>query len=29
MAKFLDGELKRLVKALVRVEIPADQRAGR
>jgi ferritin-like metal-binding protein YciE len=29
MAKFLDGELKRLVKALVRAEIPADQRAGR
>jgi ferritin-like metal-binding protein YciE len=29
MAKFLDGELKRLVKALVRAEIPAAQRAGR
>jgi ferritin-like metal-binding protein YciE len=27
MAKFLDGELKRLVKALVRAEIPRDQRA--
>jgi ferritin-like metal-binding protein YciE len=27
MAKFLGGELKRLVKALVRAEIPADQRA--
>jgi ferritin-like metal-binding protein YciE len=29
MARFLDGELKRLVKALVRTEIPADQRAPR
>jgi ferritin-like metal-binding protein YciE len=28
MAKFLDAELKRLVKALVRAEIPRDQRAG-
>src|SRR5436305_6615089 len=27
MAKFLDAELKRLVKALVRAEIPRDQRA--
>ena len=26
MAKFLDAELKRLVKALVRAEIPRDQR---
>lgn len=26
MAKFLDGELKRLVKAVVRQEVPADQR---
>jgi ferritin-like metal-binding protein YciE len=28
MAKFLDAELVRLVKALVRAEIPRDQRAG-
>jgi ferritin-like metal-binding protein YciE len=28
MAKFLDGELTRLVKAVVRAEIPSDQRAG-
>ena len=26
MAKFLDAELKRLVKAVVRAEIPSDQR---
>jgi ferritin-like metal-binding protein YciE len=26
MAKFLDSELKRLVRALVRAEVPADQR---
>jgi rubrerythrin len=29
MAKFLDGELKRLAKAVVRAEVPADQRPGR
>jgi ferritin-like metal-binding protein YciE len=29
MAKFLDAELKRLVKAVVRAEVPADQRANR
>jgi len=29
MAKFLDGELKRLVKELVRQEIPRDQRTQR
>lgn len=29
MAKFLEGELKRLVKAVVRQEVPADQRAQR
>ena len=28
MAKFLDAELKRLVKAVVRAEIPSDQRAN-
>jgi ferritin-like metal-binding protein YciE len=28
MAKFLDAELKRLVKAVVRAEIPSDQRAA-
>src|SRR5579859_1033554 len=28
MAKYLDAELGRLVKALVRAEIPRDQRAG-
>jgi ferritin-like metal-binding protein YciE len=28
MAKFLDGELRRLVKAVVRAEVPADQRDG-
>lgn len=27
MARFLDAELKRLVKAVVRAEVPADQRA--
>jgi ferritin-like metal-binding protein YciE len=27
MAKFLDAELRRLVKAVVRAEVPADQRA--
>ena len=27
MAKYLDGELKRLVKALVRADDPADQRS--
>lgn len=29
MAKFLDGELKRLAKAVVRAEVPADQRPTR
>jgi ferritin-like metal-binding protein YciE len=29
MAKFLDSELKRLVKAVVRAEVPTDQRAAR
>jgi ferritin-like metal-binding protein YciE len=29
MAKFLDAELKRLVKAVVKAEVPADQRAKR
>jgi ferritin-like metal-binding protein YciE len=29
MAKFLDSELKRLVKAVVRVEVPTDQRGAR
>jgi ferritin-like metal-binding protein YciE len=28
MAKYLDAELKRLVKAVVRAEIPRDQRGG-
>jgi ferritin-like metal-binding protein YciE len=29
MAKYLDGELRRLVKAVVRAEVPSDQRVGR
>ncbi len=29
MAKYLDGELQRLVKEVVRAEIPSDQRASR